>query len=488
MRLLVTEKPDAAKELAGYLSRKNGATLVKNKRCIVVGNDTITWARGHLLEQADPDAYLASIVRTDKNSKNGKLYWSKSNLPIIPKPFVYQPSTEDADRAAQLSEIGSLMKKADIIFNAADRDREGQLIFDEIAEYFNMTSKNIKRVMFSALDDGSFDKAFASVVDNNDPSVKNMGVAAKARGQADWLIGMNGTRAMTLAHNNGSGVMNIGRVLVPTLSIVVRRHIEIANFKPKPYYTPTIKMEDGTILTWNKRFDDGDMTGIDEEGRIVDKAVADEIVRRINAGLKGDITESKSVEKSQEPPLPFSLPSIQSELSRKHGLSVDSITKACQKLYEKKMQSYVGTDCRYLPESQHSEAISVLNGLRTQFPGIIRNTDTSKKYSCWNDKKMSGDGAAAHHAIIPTGIVGMLEGEAERIVFDAVCKRYVAQFYPEYRYLSVALKSTFDKDEFSASARAPISMGWKEIEGDTDDQCDEGGPSNKDKPAMAVKQ
>jgi DNA topoisomerase-3 len=325
-------------------------------------------------------------------------------------------------------------------------------------------------------------------VDNNDPSVKNMGVAAKARGQADWLIGMNGTRAMTLAHNNGSGVMNIGRVLVPTLSIVVRRHIEIANFKPKPYYTPTIKMEDGTILTWNKRFDDGDMTGIDEEGRIVDKAVADEIVRRINAGLKGDITESKSVEKSQEPPLPFSLPSIQSELSRKHGLSVDSITKACQKLYEKKMQSYVGTDCRYLPESQHSEAISVLNGLRTQFPGIIRNTDTSKKYSCWNDKKMSGDGAAAHHAIIPTGIVGMLEGEAERIVFDAVCKRYVAQFYPEYRYLSVALKSTFDKDEFSASARAPISMGWKEIEGDTDDQCDEGGPSNKDKPAMAVKQ
>lgn len=474
--MFVAEKPDVARELAGYLSKKCGKPAKRGERYIEVGDDAVTWARGHLLEQAQPDEYFKHIARTGQNSKNGKLYWSAAPIPILPDPFIYLPSVEDRDRAAQLKEIGRLMKKADTIFNAADLDREGQLIFDEIIDYFKI-AKPTKRLLFSALDDASFDRAFSAPAENSDPGVRNKGLAAKARGQADWLIGMNGTRAMTLAHGNKeAGVMNVGRVMVPTLSIVVRRHLEIANFKPRAFYTPVVELPDGTVLTWKKRRDGGDMAGIDTEGRIVDRAVAEAIADAVNAGLQGNIIEAKAVEKSIEPPLPFSLPSIQSELSRKHGLPVDEITKACQRLYEKKMQTYVGTDCRFLPESMHGEARTVLAGLRGQFGQAINGTDLARKYKCWDDKKMTGDGAAAHHAIVPTGNAGAIESEAERIVYDAVCKRYIAQFHPEYRYKSITLQASFGADDFSAGARVPISMGWKTVEGDTDDSGNAGLP------------
>jgi DNA topoisomerase-3 len=481
MRLFVAEKPDVAKELSGYLGRKSGFTPKRGERSISVGDDVVTWALGHLLEQAPPDHYFPHIAKTEQNSKNGNFYWSAVPLPIIPSPFEYRPS-ENKDRAAQLAEIGKLMAKASVIYNAADLDREGQLIFDEIVEYFGMDGrKKIYRLLFSSLDDKSFDRAFASAteINNGDATIRRKGIAAKARSQADWLVGINGTRAMTLAHGSKStGVMNVGRVIVPTLSIVVRRHLEIAEFKPKAFYTPVIELPDGTVMTWKKRNGD-DLQGFDDEGRIIDRAVADRIVRQINDGLDGMITEAKSTEKSQEPPLPYSLPSIQSELSRKYGLTVDEITKACQKLYEKKMQTYVGTDCRFLPEAMHGEARDVLSGLRTQFSGMMNGVDISRKYKCWNDKKLTGDGAAAHHAIIPTGKTGMLESETERIVYDAVCRRYIAQFHPEYRYMSISLQSMFGNDEFSATARIPVSMGWKEIDGD-DDGTDDHDSNNND--------
>lgn len=472
MRLFVAEKPAVAIELAGYLAKKSGKPAKRGERFLDVGGDAVTWAIGHLLEQAPPDVYV-NIPKTDQNSKNGKLYWSAVPLPIIPRPFKYQPASEDKGRVAQLDEIARLMKRADEIYNATDLDREGQLIFDEIVEYLQI-KKGVKRLLFSALNDVSFDRAFAGVMDNAEPRIRNRGLAAKARGQADWLVGMNGTRAMTLAHGNKeTGVMNVGRVMVPTLSIVVRRHLEIKNFKPRGFFTPIVTLPDGTILTWKNRREGSDMAGIDPDGRIIDRRVADAIVDSINAGLEGSITEAKSVDKSKEPPLPFSLPSIQSELSKRYGLTVDEVTKACQRLYEKKMQTYPGTDCRYLPESMHGEARDVLSGLRGQFGPALGGISLERKYKCWDNKKVEGDGAAAHHAIIPTGNSGSFDSEAERLIYDAVCRRYIAQFHPEYRYKSVSLRADFGADEFSASASIPVSMGWKTVENTTEDDVEE---------------
>ena len=469
-KVFVAEKPDVARELSAFLGKKNAIAPKKEQRFISVGDEiVVTWARGHLLEQAQVDEYFPEIRKDASNSSNNRLFWSCVPLPILPKKFIYKPSAEDADRSAQLKEIGRLMRRATEIYNAADRDREGQLIFDEIVEHFEISGKPIKRLIFSSLDDQALERAMATCVDNSTPSVFNAGLAARARGQADWLIGMNGTRAMTLAHvppGSRGGFLSVGRVMTPTMSVVVRRHLEIQNFKSSAFFVPVVELPDGTIMEWKSR-SDGDATGLSVDGKIVDRTVADRIVRDINSGLEGEITESKSTERKEEPPLPFSLPSIQSELAKKYGLTIDEITKACQSLYEKKMQTYVGTDCPYLPEAMHGEALSVLDGLRGgAFQRAIGGADIKRKYGCWDDKKLSGEGGAAHHAIIPTGNRGSLDSEAEKLVYQAVCNRYIAQFHPEHRYLSISLKAAFGSNEFSASAKAVLSNGWKDVDGD----------------------
>lgn len=474
MRLFVAEKPDVARELAAFIGKRNKASPKKEARYIEVGDTIVTWARGHLLEQGEVDDYFLDVPRTKENSSRGRLYWQHVPLPILPKKFLYVPSKEDSDRSAQLKEIGRLMKSATDIFNAADRDREGQLIFDEIIEHFGISGKPIKRLIFSSLDDAALERAFNSAVDNKTPGIFNMGLAAKTRGQADWLIGMNGTRAMTLAHvtpAKGAGSLNVGRVMTPTMSVVVRRHLEILNFKSSAFYVPMVELPDGTVLEWKKRLDESDTKGLDANGKIIDRALAERIVKAINDGLEGEITEAKSTERREEPPLPFSLPSIQSELSKKYGLTVEEITEACQSLYQKKMQTYVGTDCPYLPEAMHGEASDVLNGLKAMFGKAVSGTNVTRKYGCWNDKKLSGEGGAAHHGIIPTGIKGSISSEAERLVYQAVCNRYIAQFYPEHRYLAISLKAAFGGatgDEFNATAKAVISNGWKDVEGEGD--------------------
>ena len=272
--------------------------------------------------------------------------------------------------------------------------------------------------MFSALDTKSFDHAFENVADNFDPAIKNIGLAAMARGQADWLIGMNGTRAVTLSHKAGDvGVMSVGRVMTPTMSIVVRRHKEIASFRSKTFWTPVVDLGDGAVLTWSKSLADEGNPAIDGDGRIIDRAFAQAIVDEIERGLKGAIIDSKSVEREKEPPLPFSLPSIQSELSKRYGLSVNEVTKACQSLYEKKMQTYVGTDCRYLPESMHGEARQVLTGLGGAVSGLsapIRGADVSIKYGCWDDRMVSRLALASHLAVLPTSVLGRHVSPANR--------------------------------------------------------------------------
>lgn len=469
-RLLFTEKPAVGNELASYLGKKNKITPEKssNGRYIVVGDDVVIWAVGHLMGLAEPDHYFRN--KGFKENKNGKYSWHDVPLPIIPKKFENLPSVESADKRAQLAEIGRLMKSVPEIWNAGDSDREGQLIFDEIRDYFSI-DKPVKRIMFSALNDDTFDRAFASVGNNSDPAVANAGIAARCRSYSDWLIGMNITRALSLSIGDklreikgfdGKSVLNIGRVLTPTVSIVVRRQKEIENFKPVAFYTPSVKMSDGTVLLWNKRISE-DQAGI-VDGRIVDKRLAQKIIDTINQGLRGKITESKSVEKSEAPPLPYSLPAIQSELSKRYGLTVDEISKACQSLYEKKMQTYVGTDCRFLPESMHADANKVLRGLSGKYTSIVDKSNISIKYSCWDDSKVSGEGGAAHHAIVPTGDSGPIGSEAERIVYDAVCRRYIAQFHPEHKYLSMAIVGLFGADEFKATAKATVLPGWKVVD------------------------
>ncbi len=477
MRLYVTEKPNAGKMLANFFAKKKNVTPEKEAYCIKVGDDVVAWARGHLLAQADPDYYFKD--KGIETKADGKIAWAKIPLPIIPEQFVYVP-TDSKDIDSQLNALKKLMLKADVIYNAADKDREGQLIFDELVDYFKITNKPIKRLWFSALNDKAFEDALANPMDNNDPLIKNMGVAALARGQADWIIGMNATRATSLAHGRADdGVFSVGRVQTPTLAIVVKRYLEIENFISVPFYTPVIEVNK-TQLTWEKRLVENQLGIVG--GRILDKELAVTTVNRINQGLQGEVIECQGVQKEKTPPLPYSLPVIQAELSKKLGLPVNQIESVCQSLYEKGMITYIGTGCQYLPESMLSEARGVLTGIIQsnkfpQFNQIIKGANLSIKSPCWNDKKVNGDGSneaigASHHGIIPTGsVIGEL-GITEKAVYEAIVRRYVAQFYPNYIYYSVSLKCQFDQDVFSANETAPMSYGWHEVINEEEDNAE----------------
>lgn len=462
-KLIFTEKADVAREISAFLEKKMGVKQKKNHRYIDVGDISIIWAKGHLMELAKVDAYFPDIIKTPENSGQNGLYWRAVPLPILPSSFITIP-TNDADNLLQLNEIGRMMSISDEIYNASDSDREGQLIFDEIVRHFGIVKKT-KRLVFSALDNASFEKAFSSVQPNELPAWKLAGVAASARAEADWLIGTNGTRAMTLYHSSrAKETFNIGRVMTPVISVVVKRQLEIDAFKSIEYYVPIITLPDGTEIEWQSTSINTDNVDAVLDSKIIDKKFAESIVNEINNGLAGQVIDLKSLEVSEPPPLPFSLSSLQSELSRRYGLSVKEISDACASLYRKKMQTYVGTDCQYLPSSMHCEAGKVLFGIKSLFGKSVRGANVNLKNGCWDDSKLTGAGAAAHHAIIPTGHSGMIASEAEKIVYDAVCNRYVAQFHPDSRSLSIGIKIDFGGNVFGAEEKAELCRGWKSVE------------------------
>jgi len=482
MNLYIAEKPDVGRVLADYLSRKCKSASKREKGYFLIpGEGVVTWAVGHMLEQADMDYYLKSVVPAS-SVKNNKVKWSSDYLPFIPERFVMLPSMDEG-KSAQLKVIGKLMGEASAIYHSADRDREGQAIVDEMLANFKITGKKVRRIVFSALDDHSIDAAFRAVGDNSDPKYQNMWKASKARAMADWTIGLNATRACTVLHS-AKGVISVGRVQTPTLAIIVARSEAIENFKPVAFYQPQITLADGTVLTWRSR-SDGNTAGIDAEGRITDRGLAESIVDAINKGLAGTITDASSTKKKQPPPLPYSLPALQAEMSKRHGLSVEETTQACQSLYNKKMQSYVGTDCRYLPESMRHEATGVVTGLRGQavFKKAAETANLDIRYKCWDDSKIS-----AHHAIIPTGEKGSFENDAEKQVYESVSRRYLAQFHPEYCYLKIRIEAIFGSDSFSASHEVPVSMGWKSVDMDSSDEsADADKNSGKDSDSFCEK-
>lgn len=456
--LYITEKPDVGRWLADYLSRRNGRTIKREKGYISIpGVADVTWGMGHLIELADLDYYLKELVTPDNLTGDGGVHWSASHLPFFPEKYEHIVSS-DAARREQLQIIKGLIDKADIIYHAADRDREGQAIVDNILEHFGVTAKDVRRLTFSALDDRSFEDAFERVESNSLSKFKLMTDAATARAIADMVIGLNLTRLLTTLHSE-EGVMPAGRVQTPLLGVIVERQWAIDRFEPVKTYTPVVTLPDGTQVAWEARAG-ASGEGFDAHGRIIDPAIAQAIVDNINAGLAGEVVEYSCNELIAPPPLPFSLPALQIEMSRRHGLSVEETTRACQSLYEKKMQSYIGTDCRFLPESMHAVAGEIMAKLRAG--GKVKGVDSANqdlRYACWDDSKV-----AAHHAIIPTGEKGFLANDAEKLVYQAVTDRYLAQFQPESRMLETKLVVSFGDDTFAQAEQAQITRGWRAVD------------------------
>ncbi|EOW8879057.1 DNA topoisomerase III [Escherichia coli] len=474
MRLFIAEKPSVAKAIAAELG-----TTGKGDGFIECGSDKVTWCFGHMLEQADPDEYTPDDV---PRGQSGRKVWRVDELPIIPDTWILKPK-DDAKK--QLNIIGKLLKESSEVVNAGDPDREGCLLVDEVLEHFRY-SKPVRRFWVSAQDSVSVRRGLDALKNNAD--YRGWSDAARGRQRADWLIGMNLSRAYTLRAQRGGSraLLTVGRVQTPTLALVVGRDKDIEGFKPVPYHTirAEIQHAGGSFMAgWKAK---EDQAGLDPEGRLVDTAIANAIVEKVT-GKAGELAEYKQEAKKQNQPLAFALSDITALASSRFGYSAEDVLNACQSLYEThKLTSYPRTDCAYLPESQHADAPRVLEAVRQVNPelaAIIDGGDPRIKSPTWNDKKIT-----AHHGIIPTMHKGSTAGlnDKERNIYGLIVRAYIAQFYPVHEYMHTTVAANIEGETFAASGKVVTKNGWRDVyeTADEDDEKDAEEGGNQRLPAM----
>ena len=411
--------------------------------CIKCGDVVITWLSGHLLEQAPPEAY-----------NPGYKSWSRATLPIIPDKFILLPRSERG-AADQLEVIRALLAICPSAVNAADFDREGQLLVDEVLELVRYEGR-VLRLQTRALDATSLRRELSRMHDN--AQFAGMREAARARSQLDWLAGINLTRAMTI-HGRSRGadtVLSLGRVQTPTLALVVERDLEIENFVPKPFYKLTCPFAAEAGILPTKLVIDADMKGADSEKRLVDRDEALRI-RDLVSGKPGlvSLVESKRVQ--EQAPLPYNLTELQKEASARYGLGAQATLQACQRMYEAKFISYPRTDCQYLPVEQFADAPGVLQAVG-KFEGMqdmIAACDSSRRSAAWNTGKVS-----AHHAIIPTQEPAKGLSEREAKVYTLICRRYAWQFLPPHIFTRTRVDVRCEGFLWRANGRVEESAGW----------------------------
>ena len=464
MRLFIAEKPSVAKAIVaelGCASRGDGFMTCKD-------GSIVTWCFGHLLEQAEPDAYLPDDVpRTKKGSK----VWRFEDLPIFPKTWKLLPKNDKGVKK-QLAAIGKLLKKTSLVVHAGDPDREGQLLVDEVLEHFRYTGRAL-RFWVSAQDSVSIRKGLANLQDNG--KFVGMKWAALGRSRADWLLGMNLSRAYTLTEGKKE-LIAVGRVQTPTLALVAKRDAAIRHFKPVPYFI--IKARLGSDKPFTAVWEPGDsQTGVDEQKRLVDRGIAVTLQQRLNTVNQATVVSYSRTPKKIAQPKAFSLADIQLAASNHFGFSAEKTLSVCQSLYEAhKVTSYPRTDCSFLPESQHADAKNVLTAIAKTMPSlasIVAKCDCSIKSPTWNDKKIT-----AHHGIIPTqqATDGSKFNDAERKIYLLISERYLANFLPAHEYLACSIELRIATERFSAKGRLVTKLGWKAVTGAADeDKTDDEG-------------
>ena len=449
MRVLLCEKPSQARDIAavmGSVSRRDGF--------IEVGGDAVTWCIGHLYEQAAPDEYDPAYKA-----------WSFQHLPIVPQECRLNPTARGKQ---QISVIRKLLARADSVVIATDPDREGEVIAREVLEELGYRG-HLSRLLLSALDPASIRKGLDSIRDGSE--TEKLYQAGMGRARADWLVGMNLTRAYTLLgrQQGDSGVRSVGRVQTPTLALIVRRDAEIANFAPTDFWTIEAECihpeHEPFRAVWVPNAEQREAL-CDSEGRCISRDSALRLAQELT-GQAGLVSQSKKERKRIKPPLPFSLSGLQQVTSKRFGYGAKETLTLCQSLYEThKAITYPRTDCEFLPESQLEEVPAVMEGLKQTFSGenlsqAIAGADPALKSRAWNNKRIT-----AHHGMIPVPIACELGrmNEKERTVFELIVTHYLMQFYPDHVFDATTLDIAAAGSSLRASGRQVVSQGWRRLE------------------------
>lgn len=448
--LVIAEKPSVARDIARVLgaSQKNGGVL-EGKKYVV------TWALGHLVTLADPEEY-------DKKYEK----WEMSTLPMMPKDMKLVVIRQTGKQFSVVK-IQLFRKDIEEIIIATDAGREGELVARWILEKAGC-HKPIKRLWISSVTDKAIKEGFANLKDGH--AYDNLYRAAVARAEADWLVGMNGTRALTCKYN---AQLSCGRVQTPTLAMIARREEEIRQFIPKEYYGISVETQD---VKWTWR---------DEKTksfRTFSREKAEEIRRKTEtASLEVTKIEEKT-KKSMAPGL-YDLTTLQREANQKYGFSAKETLNIMQRLYENhKVLTYPRTDSRYIGKDIVPTIKERLKACGTgpyrKLAGVLMNKPVQANSSFVDDKKVSD-----HHAIIPTEQFVQLDHmtNEERKIYDMVVRRFLAVLYPPFEYQQVTMEAKAAGETFAASGKVVKSQGWKEVyEGGDQEESEEDEEKLKD--------
>lgn len=431
MKLFITEKPSVALDIGkiiGVEKRMDGYLITRS-------GDMITWVIGHMLEQPMPNEY----------SERWAARWSWDTLPIVPDTWFLKPVDS---KKKQLSVIKKLLKESQAVVIATDAGREGELIARELLEYFKFNGK-IERLWLSVMTDGDIRKALNNLL----PGESKLGLyhAALSRQRADYVYGNSLSRGVSLAWNRTTP---IGRVKTPTLAMVVRRDLEIENFKPREYYEleANVRTKNNHELTLKH-------APKDEKDRIFDRVEAE---RRLHLaeGAQGPLVVKRK-SGADTPPIPYTLAKLQKDASSKLGLSAADTLKVAQSLYEKKVLSYPRTDCPYLSTAFQSDIPEVLKAVSNVLPG---NVDSLNAMGHVFRRKVFDDSKITDHpGLTPTTYYTPLSGIEERL-YKLVAVRFMQSIAPDRLYDGTRIDMDANGIPFSTTGKVITSPGWASIQ------------------------
>jgi len=449
MRLFIAEKPSLGRAVASALGEK----IQKKPNCIYCGeNDVVAWSRGHILRLKEPREYNSDYKR-----------WDRVPYPYYPDVWQY---TECKDTQDLLSTIKDLLKKADEVVHAGDADREGQLLIDELLEYFDYKGP-VYRLLVTDTSVEAVRKALGAMRPNQE--YQGLSLAGKARSMADWMLGMNMTMTHTVeAQKQGyhGTPISVGRVQTPVLGLIVQRDKDIESFKSKIFYLFYILFsggkEDPFLAKWAPK---ESTPGLDEEKRLVDqtamRSLQEKFQKTIAAGEKGIVQSVEKKPKKALPPLTYSLPALQIEASQKYDMSPSATLSVVQELYESGIVTYPRSDCPYLPTSMHATAKSVAQDILKKAESlqeVVESADFTRTSAAFNDAKV-----AEHFAIVPTGRGASAMNENQQKIFNLIALRFLMQFQPDHEYLETKVRISFNGEDFGLTGHEITTEGWKKF-------------------------
>ncbi|WP_110687436.1 DNA topoisomerase III [Salinicola aestuarinus] len=443
MRLIVAEKPSLARAIADALP----IPAVRREGYLEAGDTRVSWCLGHLLEQAPPESYDARYKQ-----------WRLDDLPILPGRWQLVPRRQGR---TQIAVLRKLIKQADEVVHAGDPDREGQLLVQEVLDHLGWKGA-VSRLLVQDLNRPAVAKALGQLEDNR--RYQPLFEAAEARSRADWLYGINLTRAWTLIGRQAGfdGLLSVGRVQTPVLGLVVRRDREIAAFAPKSFHLLWVDLAvaQGALRAW---WQPGERQPLDDQGRLIDPRPASALAERL-PGASGTLETLEQKRKRQAAPLPYSLSALQVDAARRHGISAQRVLDGCQALYERhQLITYPRSDCRYLPRAHHALAERTLTTACQHDATLaewVRRADFSLRSKAWDDAKVG-----AHHALSPTGRPADLSrlSQDEANLFRLITRNLVAQFYPALETFETQATFGILEERFEARGREILVPGWKPL-------------------------